>query len=191
MLFKVVGFELGFGIIAIILSFFLNIPSLSRIHFSLKDVALSLLFVIPPLFLFWGLFKVNFIATNKIKKLLIEIAKLFKDISTLGLGLISIAAGLGEELLFRAVIQGTLSENIGSLFGIIIASTLFGLCHIVTITYAIITTIMGFYLGLLFLSFENLIVPILVHSVYDFIALHIIVKWSKKAPLDSTKLFDN
>lgn len=74
----------------------------------------------------------------------------------------SILAGLGEELLFRGVLQ--------PLLGIVIASFLFGSLHWLNWAYAAIATIYGFYFGWLSATTDNLIVPIAVHAAYDLVA---------------------
>jgi membrane protease YdiL (CAAX protease family) len=43
--------------------------------------------------------------------------------------------------------------------------------HLVTKTYAVIATLIGAYLGVLWLATENLLAPITTHAVYDFVAL--------------------
>ena len=108
------------------------------------------------------------------------VKQLFGKTSILNLALISAAAGLGEELLFRGVIQVTISDWIGGLqgvvFGLVIASLLFGVCHWLSVTYAVFAAIIGVYFGLLLVFTDNLIVPIVAHGLYDFVALTVLVK---------------
>lgn len=77
--------------------------------------------------------------------------------------LLSIAAGIGEELLFRGILQPYI--------GIILASLVFGLLHAMTTTYFIFATAIGIYLGVIFQYTGNLFVPMLTHAVYDIVAL--------------------
>ncbi len=79
-------------------------------------------------------------------------------------------AGLGEEWLFRGVIQMTLVDWLGPLAALIVAAVLFGALHAVTPTYAVLATLMGLYFGGLMLLWDppNLTVPILVHALYDW-----------------------
>ena len=51
------------------------------------------------------------------------------------------------------------------------ASVLFGVVHYVSTTYAVLATLMGAYLGVLWLVSENLVTPILVHALYDLVVL--------------------
>ncbi|MEM6414795.1 MAG: type II CAAX endopeptidase family protein [Pseudomonadota bacterium] len=87
--------------------------------------------------------------------------------------LISLVAGIGEELLFRGVFQTYLSNQGPLLLSIIIPNILFGLLHARTIAYALIAGAAGCYFGIVFVLTGSLIVPILAHALYDFVALAI------------------
>ena len=80
--------------------------------------------------------------------------------------LLSCAAGVGEEVLFRGVIQRATGEH-----GLITASVIFGLFHALTPTYFALATLLGLYLGGTFILSGNLLAPILVHAIYDAVAL--------------------
>ena len=111
---------------------------------------------------------------------------MFRDISLINLAVISALAGLGEELLFRGLLQQGLADWIGGPAGVWIglgaASIVFGLVHLVTPTYALLATLMGVYLGWLWIDTENLLVPITAHGVYDFLALAYMVKIRDRRP---------
>jgi membrane protease YdiL (CAAX protease family) len=92
-----------------------------------------------------------------------DIRALFASATFIDICLISLMAGLAEELLFRGVIQAK--------WGIIAASILFGLLHAVTPAYVILATVVGFYIGLLYHVFQGLLIPIQLHCIYDFGAL--------------------
>ena len=87
------------------------------------------------------------------------------------LALICLAAGVGEEMLCRGVIQGALGRWLGPGAGLIVASTLFGLLHPITPTYAIVAALIGLYLGWIWMVQGNLLCVIVAHAVYDFLAL--------------------
>ncbi len=84
---------------------------------------------------------------------------------------VSLLAGFGEELLFRGVIQAGLEQLTGALPGLLLASLIFGLLHAITPAYFILATIMGLYLGLLYQQTGNLLIPCLVHALYDWAAI--------------------
>ena len=85
------------------------------------------------------------------------------------LALVATLAGLGEELFFRGLFQLGLSTFVDVWMAILLTSLLFGLAHAVTFLYCILAFIISFYLGFLFVHTDNLIVPIAVHALYDFL----------------------
>lgn len=97
---------------------------------------------------------------------------LFAQCSWMELLAISALAGMGEEALFRGVVQAGLQQWWGSPWvALIVASVLFGLAHMITPTYAVVAGIIGAYLGWLWLATGNLLAPIVTHGAYDFAAL--------------------
>lgn len=92
------------------------------------------------------------------------------------LALLSAAAGVGEEMLFRGVIQASLVGVLGPVGGVAASSALFGLVHPVSATYVAIATLLGAYLGVVWLVTGNLLVVIVAHAVYDFIALVLLLR---------------
>ncbi len=81
------------------------------------------------------------------------------------------AAGLGEEMLFRGVLQSELSEKIGDVAALTSASIIFGALHAVTPLYAFLASLASLYFGELYLQYHNLVVPIVCHGLYDVGAL--------------------
>jgi hypothetical protein len=77
--------------------------------------------------------------------------------------LLSAAAGIGEEVLFRGVLQ--------PLTGLWFATLVFGLLHALTPAYFVLACGIGAYLGWLYAETQNLLVPISVHCLYDTAAL--------------------
>ena len=88
---------------------------------------------------------------------------------------ISIAAGIGEEMLFRGLIQGYLAELVGGSFGVgvglVVASLFFALMHPMTPTYALIAGLISLCLGGIWILTGNLLVPVVMHTFYDFAVL--------------------
>src|SRR5580692_2546725 len=86
-------------------------------------------------------------------------------------------AGFGEELVFRGVLQRCLERWLdfggsGRIVGLIVSNVVFGLLHLMTPTYAVLAALMGIYFGLLLDATEpaNLVVPMLAHGLYDYLA---------------------
>jgi membrane protease YdiL (CAAX protease family) len=92
-----------------------------------------------------------------------EITAAFASTTVVDIFLISLWAGLAEELLFRGVIQAR--------WGLLPASILFGVLHFVTPAYALLAAVVGLYIGLLHHFFQSLLIPIQLHAIYDFGAL--------------------
>ncbi len=85
---------------------------------------------------------------------------------------IAVLAGLGEEMLFRGVLQEAFTGWFNVWVGVVVASLLFGVLHSITPTYAMLAGLMGAYLGGIFLYADhNLLVVIIVHALYDFVVL--------------------
>ena len=81
------------------------------------------------------------------------------------------AAGLGEEMLFRGVLQGELGERFGDIAALTSSALIFGALHAVTPLYALLASLASFYFGELYLQSQNLAVPIVCHGLYDVGAL--------------------
>src|SRR5262249_41277497 len=79
----------------------------------------------------------------------------------------------GEEMLFRGVFQAVFSRwtHPHAWIAIALASILFGLLHAITITYALLATAMGVFLGWLWMLSDNLLTVVITHGLYDFLAL--------------------
>ena len=104
-----------------------------------------------------------------------QIVPLFRHVGIVGFAAISLSAGLGEELLFRWFLQRGLMDwvgpPIGLPLGLVVASIAFGLCHWLNMTYALLTFCIGLYLGGLFIATGGVVVPLVAHALYDFVAL--------------------
>jgi hypothetical protein len=89
-------------------------------------------------------------------------------------------------MLFRGVIQNAIADQfvdpVGVAAGWIAASLLFGLLHWVTLSYAVLATLIGLYLGGLWIVTGNLLVPAVVHALYDFWALVYLVRFRHRQP---------
>lgn len=100
-----------------------------------------------------------------------DVSPIFASCTVGDVVLISALAGIGEEAMFRGVMQMALADAVGVGGAVAITAVVFGAAHFITTTYAVYATLIGVYLGLLLVVFENLLVPILAHAVYDFLAL--------------------
>jgi hypothetical protein len=94
---------------------------------------------------------------------------------------ISLMAGIGEEALFRGVIQTALAGRLPVWSAIAITAVLFGVVHWATAIYALLAGLIGAYLGLLYHLTDNLLAPIVTHALYDLAALSALARM-KPAP---------
>jgi len=92
---------------------------------------------------------------------------------------ISLAAGVGEELLVRGWLMGWMIGPLDQASwlaigaGVVASAVAFGLMHPVTPTYIVLATLIGIYLGGLVIWTGNLLVAIAAHAVYD--AVHLLI----------------
>ncbi|MEQ9546134.1 MAG: CPBP family intramembrane glutamic endopeptidase [Marinobacter sp.] len=86
--------------------------------------------------------------------------------------ILSVLAGFGEELLFRGVIQGWLTERFGAVFALAVAAILFGLVHFLSFVYFVVATALGVVLGLAYIWSESLLMTMVWHGAYDVVALY-------------------
>ena len=96
---------------------------------------------------------------------------IFGNVSPTEITVISLAAGIGEELLFRGVLQAEM--------GLVSASVIFGLLHMSgasTVVFGCWVMLMGGVLGGLAIWTGGLMAPIVAHAVYDAAAMSYI-RW--------------
>lgn len=91
---------------------------------------------------------------------------------------ISLCAGIGEELLFRGwlmywIADGLtlavpdVSAQVVLILALVASSVVFGFFHPITRLYIVLATLMGIYFGALVIWTGNLLVPIVAHAAYD------------------------
>ena len=102
-----------------------------------------------------------------------RVAPMFAGWKVGHLALVAAMAGLGEELLFRGVLQPVLAEHLPA-----------WLMHWLTPSYAVLAGVVGTYLGAVLLVSGNLLVPILAHALYDLVALLLLTR-VKQTPASS------
>ena len=85
-------------------------------------------------------------------------------------------------MLFRGVVQTALTEQFGIAppWAIGMAAVVFGAMHFVTPAYAVLATVAGAYLGWLYDVSGQLVLPILVHGLYDSLALIYLVRRARR-----------
>ena len=122
-----------------------------------------------------------------------------QSIPVWGLGLMAIAAGIGEECFFRGCIQTWLvetahsslkcylSENFATFIGVFTCSILFGTAHSITMSYFLFASIAGGLFGLEYLEC-GLPAVALTHGLYDFVAFIALTRMWGESRSDSGKM---
>jgi len=155
-----------------LLGWLLDVSALGRLSFEWEGAAWGLLAAVPMVAGFFAAVRYPVGPLRSIKRFTDEtIRPLMMTCSLIDLLGISVLAGVGEELLFRGVLQEAFGGWVGPWAGIALAAVLFGLLHAVTPSYAVLAAVMGAYLGLVFHFSDNLLAAIVAHAAYDFVAL--------------------
>ncbi|BBM04050.1 CPBP family intramembrane glutamic endopeptidase [Microbulbifer sp. GL-2] len=108
-----------------------------------------------------------------------QLTSLFSGLSSVQIVLLSIAAGVCEELLFRGFLQAWLSEKSSPLLGLLGASLVFGFMHWASFTYFLMTFVVGLILGIAYQLTGSLLGVIIWHTVYDVLALMMIAYYPR------------
>lgn len=159
---------------ASLLGWMLDHPPLRFFQWTLSAVLWGVLAALPLLALFFVLIRWPIGPLKRIHRFSAEVIRpLLAPCSVIDLLGISLLAGLGEEILFRGVLQEAFTNWSHFVWvGVLAASVLFGLMHAITLSYVVLATLMGAYLGCVWLwADHNLLVIVITHALYDFIAL--------------------
>ncbi len=179
-------FEGGLGLLALLLGWLWSCPPLESVWGQTTGnqawaIAWGSAAALPlfGLLMLWDLGPLKWLAHLR-RVVRQEVVPLFRGATTWQLLAIAVAAGVGEELLFRGVVQAGLRQALGApagtWIGLATGALLFGACHWLTHEYALLATFIGIVLGGLFLLTGNLLAPIAMHSLYDFLALVYLVR---------------
>jgi len=178
-------FEASLAFLAVLLGWILGLSPTETLAVTWRAVALGTLASLPLLALMMACDRISWQPVQKVSRVLDDlIVPMFKNCTWGELAAIALLAGLGEELLFRGVFQPATADwtgdflphspagkMVGDWIALVLVAIVFGLLHAVNVAYAVLATVMGLYLGWLWLATGNLLVPIVAHAVYDFLAL--------------------
>ncbi len=167
--------------IAWVLAWWLGVPLFADFRWEAEGVLLGIFSALPLLALFFwilGSAYPPFVEIRNCVDSLVE--EWFGKGSLFSIALLSLAAGVGEEVLFRATLQGGLSVHFSPALGILVASFLFAVCHAMTKAYFVIAFVFGIYFSVVWQVAGNLLAPIVAHAAYDFAALWCLVLRAKR-----------
>ena len=164
--------EGGLFLLGLILMRFSRLELWSRFDFSWGATVYALLLCIPMVMMLFFFDRSNWEPMTRFRREIDEkITPIFVYSKLPDLALIALFAGVGEELFFRGWLQSVLTGKFEAWLGILIASAIFGLAHYLSLTYAIYAGLIGLYLGVIYQVSGNLYIVMVIHALYDFIAL--------------------
>jgi CAAX protease family protein len=167
-----VFFEAGLAPLSLALGWLFGHPPLEQFAWSMPDALLGVVATIPLVLMFLAMLRWPIGPLARVKKFCdTEVVPLLDKSSWSEIALVSLSAGVGEEMLFRGMAQASISTWLGVTWGLLLASLLFGLLHPISPTYMIIATILSVYLGSVFIIGHNLLTVMVIHALYDFAAL--------------------
>jgi len=172
-------FEGALTLVAVLVGWLTDIDPFAHLIFAESALASGILLTLPLLLLFFALQHLPIPAIENIRKLLFETlgTRLHRSHWT-DLLILAAIAGFSEEVLFRGALQPWLENVSGPMLGLIVSNVIFAMAHAVTPLYAILAFVMGVYLGLSldYGGERNLLVPVIIHAAYDFVAFIAILR---------------
>ena len=154
-----------------------GISAFERLRLDVEGVAAGIAGALPMLALLLWCLRTTWGPMRRLVALVEErLGPYLADASAGGLAVLALLAGLGEELLFRGVIQAWLAERTSLWLAVAAASLVFGAGHWLSASYAVVASLIGAYLGTLFLVSDNLLIPIVAHATYDVVALLVLAR---------------
>jgi uncharacterized protein len=179
-------FELMLGLAGLLLAkWCLDTPLWMRWEWNAKAWLWGAIGTIPPVIMLTLITALPFQSLREFRQLIDQhVVPLFRNLTWWQLGLISFSAGWGEELLFRGFLQPLLAQwNLPT--ALILTSLLFAALHALSKLYFALAFLISMYLGWVLHVTENIAIPIMIHAIYDFIALLWILKLNQDQDLHS------
>lgn len=163
--------------VGVILADITGVDLVSRIELAVRPLAIGVVAALPPMALLGGIMAGPTAGIRRFREQQITMLETRGfDFTAAQILLISLGAGISEEILFRGALQGWLTEAAGLGVALIVPSILFGLVHGSSAAYVVITGVIGLYLAIVMAWSGNLVVPMTAHAVYDIFALFLTVR---------------
>jgi membrane protease YdiL (CAAX protease family) len=168
--------EGGLAILAIVLAWLFGVSLREQIPTGGPEVRAAILrgalVTLPMLAIFFWLVHSSRATLRQLRRQVQSlISEMFPTANVAQFALVALLAGIGEELLFRGVLQTLLVQWTTPWIGLAVTGVLFGLAHALSKLYFALATLIGLSFGWLVLHYHDLIAPMVAHSLYDFIAL--------------------
>ncbi len=170
-------FETALILVAALLDRVLETRVGARLHPDLPLVLLGMAVAAPPLvFLLWIL-RSAWRPLAELREVMdTTVLPLFRGATPAELVALAVAAGVGEELLFRGVLQPAVAGWTTPWVGVAIVAALFGAVHWVTRVYALVAAVVGALFGAIVLVSGSVIPAIVAHALYDMVALGVLLR---------------
>jgi len=167
-----VFFETGLGFVGAAIAWVAGISLRAQLEVTPDSIFRGLFASLPLILLLLVFYNSRWTSMVRLKKQVEQlVAELFGGSNWFGLALVGLAAGVGEEVLFRGAIQPLLIQWTTPQIAIAVTALLFGAVHAVSLLYFILATLVGVYFGWLAFAYQDLVAPIIAHGFYDFVAL--------------------
>ena len=167
-----VVFEALLLLVALGLGLIVAINPLSTVSVRADHIILGVTATVPPALALWFLERSRARTIVRLRRLVRHlIGPLLTGATRQEVIALAVMAGVAEEALFRGLLQEGLVPVFGWAPSLLLASVSFGLVHMITPFYALLAGVVGLYLGMLQLVTGNLLVPVMVHALYDIVAL--------------------
>ncbi len=180
--------EGGHIVLAWALGWLFGYPPFERVHLVWPALGWGIVATCPPLIAVWCCTRSRWEPFVRLMRDVNgKLVPAFARCTLFELALISVLAGVGEEALFRGFIQSALAHWLNPWWALLLTSVLFGLGHLITPAYAFLAGLLGLYLGSLALIYENLLLVMMVHGLYDLLALIYLTKRQQAASNGSSE----
>lgn len=180
-------FEGGLALAALGVGWLLSINPLEHLAWDWRAVGWGVLSTIPTFALFYLSYRYPVGELRKIREFLTrELAPSLSVLRWHDLILLSVLAGVAEELLFRGLLQPWIGQPWCNL--------LFGVVHWITPLYALLAFAIGSYLSwtMTVTDPQNLLTPIITHALHDYLAfLMIVATYRREAAVPPTSENDD
>ena len=174
------GFEIGLGALAWLVGLPFGIDVLETAHFSLHAVAGGAVATVPMVIALACILRWPIGPFADLVKKMRQFSQAFlAPCGICGLALISLCAGLGEELLTRGFVQTLALQHMPQFAALVVTGVVFGIMHPISPAYVVVAAIIGVYLGIVWtlpLPQPDLAAPVTAHALYDFVALLVLCK---------------
>jgi membrane protease YdiL (CAAX protease family) len=172
-----IGWEAALAVVALLLGFVTGVWPFAEWRADSWSLGWGLLSTLPMLGLLALVFTWSWGPLVRLRRDSIALlGPHFAACSVLELLAIAGMAGFSEELLFRGFLHPLASRWVAqSWVANLLVSVLFAACHGLSRAYFLLALLVSLYLGFLMEASRSLLVPMLVHGLYDFAAFIVVL----------------